>query len=209
MAGKGLPKKYAKMGFKKGWAAFKRSRKGGTRKRTTYSKPKKTPRRRSYMAKRKISRQGHKKPVSKKGLVLFAINNAVGLDLPWVKYKIFNNPEGPMKGLEEVNHDIDKNHATTKWINAALIYKFGDCGLLKYIDPKLGIRKKSAAITYLAGTKMNYPWMANRIKYVIESGDTDSLQDVYNDVSSNSIYAAAQGLVVYKYGSPIKYKGMM
>lgn len=32
MARKGLPKKYAKMGFKRGWAAYKRARRSPTRK---------------------------------------------------------------------------------------------------------------------------------------------------------------------------------
>lgn len=46
MARKGLPRKYAKMGFKKGWAAYKRS-KGTTRRSTT------TRRRRPTMARRR------------------------------------------------------------------------------------------------------------------------------------------------------------
>lgn len=35
MARKGLPRKYAKMGFKKGWAAYKRTKRAPVRKRTT------------------------------------------------------------------------------------------------------------------------------------------------------------------------------
>jgi hypothetical protein len=49
MARKGLPKKYAKMGFKRGWAAYKRAKRTPTRK--TYTKRKRgvyTARRRSY-----------------------------------------------------------------------------------------------------------------------------------------------------------------
>jgi hypothetical protein len=46
---KGLPKKYAKMGFKRGWAAYKRSKRAPTRR--TYAAPK---RKRVYkMARRK------------------------------------------------------------------------------------------------------------------------------------------------------------
>lgn len=41
MAKSGLPKMYAKMGFKKGWAAFKRAR--GGKKRATASAPKRKP----------------------------------------------------------------------------------------------------------------------------------------------------------------------
>lgn len=41
MAKSGLPKIYAKMGFKKGWAAYKRAR--GGKRRATASKPKKKP----------------------------------------------------------------------------------------------------------------------------------------------------------------------
>ncbi len=49
MGGPGLPKKYAKMGFKKGWAAFKRSKKG---RKTSSSKggSKTTTRKRSFFS---------------------------------------------------------------------------------------------------------------------------------------------------------------
>jgi len=51
MAKKGLPKKYAKMGFKRGWAAYKKSKRTTTRR--TYARPTKRKvrpmaRRRSY-----------------------------------------------------------------------------------------------------------------------------------------------------------------
>jgi hypothetical protein len=58
----GLPKKYAKMGFKKGWAAYRRSKSGG-RKRTASRKArpmarrKRTSRRRYYGKKRRTSRR--------------------------------------------------------------------------------------------------------------------------------------------------------
>jgi len=41
----GLPKKYAKMGFKKGWRAYKASKRTGVKRRRTYAKP---ARRRTY-----------------------------------------------------------------------------------------------------------------------------------------------------------------
>lgn len=51
MARKGLPKKYAKMGFKKGWAAYKKTkRRPATRTRTT-------TRRRNTRGKRKMARR--------------------------------------------------------------------------------------------------------------------------------------------------------
>ena len=54
---KGLPKKYAKMGFKRGWAAYKRS--GRSPARRTYTTP--VRRRRSRpMAKRKTYRRSSK-----------------------------------------------------------------------------------------------------------------------------------------------------
>lgn len=58
----GLPKKYAKMGFSKGWAAFKRSKKGG--KRRTKSKPRAAaPRRSSRPKSRPITRRPAPVPV--------------------------------------------------------------------------------------------------------------------------------------------------
>jgi hypothetical protein len=48
MARKGLPKKYAKMGFKKGWAAYKRSKRG--RKRKSPARKKTYRRKRAYTA---------------------------------------------------------------------------------------------------------------------------------------------------------------
>ena len=65
MARKGLPKKYAKMGFKKGWAAYKRSKNKGKRKRKSTKKrasPKR--RRRSTMARRKSYRRSRTTSVS-------------------------------------------------------------------------------------------------------------------------------------------------
>tara|TARA_Y100000310_G_scaffold251876_1_gene258504 strand:- start:316 stop:798 length:483 start_codon:yes stop_codon:yes gene_type:complete len=56
MARKGLPKKYAKMGFKKGWKAFKASKRSRTiTLKRTVSKTAK--RRRRPMAKRKVMRR--------------------------------------------------------------------------------------------------------------------------------------------------------
>jgi hypothetical protein len=51
----GLPKKYAKMGFKKGWAAYKKSKRKTTttRKRTVKRKTAPTKRRRSTVARRR------------------------------------------------------------------------------------------------------------------------------------------------------------
>jgi len=51
----GLPKKYAKMGFKKGWAAYKKSKRSPARKATRTSRPRKVKnmaRRRSYSRRR-------------------------------------------------------------------------------------------------------------------------------------------------------------
>jgi len=55
----GLPKKYAKMGFKRGWAAYKRARGTTRRRRTTRRKPVRTyARRRTYAPrKRKVVRR--------------------------------------------------------------------------------------------------------------------------------------------------------
>jgi len=45
----GLPKKYAKMGFKRGWAAYKRSKRSRSpARRTTKNKVVRTARKRSY-----------------------------------------------------------------------------------------------------------------------------------------------------------------
>lgn len=52
----GLPKKYAKMGFKKGWAAYRRSK--GSRKASRTSRPrtvKRMARRRSYRGRKRAS----------------------------------------------------------------------------------------------------------------------------------------------------------
>ena len=51
MARKGLPKKYARMGFKRGWAAYKRAQRKPARKRTARRKT--TKKRRYNMARRK------------------------------------------------------------------------------------------------------------------------------------------------------------
>jgi len=57
MARKGLPKKYAKMGFKKGWKAYKKSKGKSSGKKRTYSKPTKKAKRRSTMARRRYNRR--------------------------------------------------------------------------------------------------------------------------------------------------------
>lgn len=64
----GLPKKYAKMGFKRGWAAYKRARgRTTTRRRTTRRKPIRayTRRRRSYAPIRKVRRTRKGKLITK------------------------------------------------------------------------------------------------------------------------------------------------
>ncbi len=48
---RGLPKRFAKMGFKRGWAVYKRSKKAPTRRRSTTRRA--APKRRYSMARRK------------------------------------------------------------------------------------------------------------------------------------------------------------
>lgn len=65
----GLPRKYAKMGFKRGWAAYKRAR-GTTRKRrTTRRKPVRTYARRRTYAPRKVVRRTRKNKLITKPFV--------------------------------------------------------------------------------------------------------------------------------------------
>jgi len=54
----GLPKKYAKMGFKKGWRAFKASKRSTQRKRTTTRGAVRKTARRAYNPKRRNMRKG-------------------------------------------------------------------------------------------------------------------------------------------------------
>jgi len=65
MARQGLPKKYAKMGFKKGWAAYKKAKRRPVKR--TYTKPKqvrKVARRRSKRAARRVyGARGGMKPI--------------------------------------------------------------------------------------------------------------------------------------------------
>ena len=68
MARQGLPKKYAKMGFKKGWAAYKKTkstRRSPTRRRTTRNRGKTMARRRTYRraARRAYTARGGMKPI--------------------------------------------------------------------------------------------------------------------------------------------------
>jgi len=56
---KGLPKKYAKMGFKKGWAAYKKVRGTTRRKPTTRGKTRVRRTGRKTMAKRKYTRRSN------------------------------------------------------------------------------------------------------------------------------------------------------
>jgi len=68
MARKGLPKKYAKMGFKKGWAAYKKAQRSPPkRRRSTASKRRSQPmaRRRNYRrtARRAYTARGGMKPI--------------------------------------------------------------------------------------------------------------------------------------------------
>lgn len=51
--GRGLPKKYAKMGFAKGWKEYRKVHKGGTTKRKVVGVKKMTRRRRRYTRKRR------------------------------------------------------------------------------------------------------------------------------------------------------------
>ncbi len=64
MARKGLPRKYAKMGFKKGWAAYKRTKRSPVR-RTTTKRRSKPMARRSYKkyARRARTAGGSMKPI--------------------------------------------------------------------------------------------------------------------------------------------------
>ena len=60
----GLPKKYAKMGFKKGWAAYKKAKKGGATKRKPSKGKSSTARRRKATVARKrrsTKRRGSRK----------------------------------------------------------------------------------------------------------------------------------------------------
>jgi len=61
MAKSGLPKKYAKMGFKKGWAEYKKSKRRTAPKRT----PAKRTRRKTTMAKKRNYRRSAKKLITK------------------------------------------------------------------------------------------------------------------------------------------------
>lgn len=58
MARKGLPRKYAKMGFKKGWAAYKRTKSPTVRRRPTVRKSRPMARRRSYRKVYRAARGG-------------------------------------------------------------------------------------------------------------------------------------------------------
>lgn len=61
MARQGLPKKYAKMGFKKGWREYKKSKRKSGTKRRTYTKPRKTRktrRKRRTVTKKKRNNSG-------------------------------------------------------------------------------------------------------------------------------------------------------
>ena len=64
MARKGLPKKYAKMGFKKGWAAFKRA-KGAVKRGARKVAAKVTPRKRRSAPKRNTSKTITRRPASR------------------------------------------------------------------------------------------------------------------------------------------------
>ena len=73
MARKGLPKKYAKMGFKKGWREYKKSKRGGSTKRRTSTRTKST-RKRTY--RRKSSMRGLSNPLMK-GIIAGAGANLI------------------------------------------------------------------------------------------------------------------------------------
>ena len=60
MANKGLPKKYAKMGFAKGWKAYKRSRSGSTTNKRKMAKTKTRYRYRTTTPKRRSRRSAGK-----------------------------------------------------------------------------------------------------------------------------------------------------
>lgn len=64
MARKGLPKKYAKMGFKRGWREYKKTLKRPTTKRRTYARPP-ARRRKGNMARRKYVRRAKKSIMTK------------------------------------------------------------------------------------------------------------------------------------------------
>ena len=74
MARKGLPRKYAKMGFKKGWAAYKRTKRQPVRRRPTV-RSKQPMARRSY---RKVYRRARSGGGSFKPLIDGALAGAAG-----------------------------------------------------------------------------------------------------------------------------------
>lgn len=66
MAKKGLPKKYAKMGFKRGWAAYKKMKRSA---RTTPRKPVRAKRKAYNMARKKVYRKRATNFLTSKGFM--------------------------------------------------------------------------------------------------------------------------------------------
>jgi len=75
MARKGLPRKYAKMGFKKGWVAYKRTKRPATRRRPTVRSKRPMARRRSY---RKVYRRARSGGGSFKPIIDGVLAGAAG-----------------------------------------------------------------------------------------------------------------------------------
>jgi hypothetical protein len=87
----GLPKKYAKMGFAKGWQAYKATKSNSTRRTTRRIKSRSTGGVK-YMAKRKYS--GRKGTKSKSGMSK-VLNIALGVGVAAI-YEVFISPMIPL-----------------------------------------------------------------------------------------------------------------
>jgi hypothetical protein len=146
--GKGLPKKYAKMGFKKGWAAYKKT-KSGRKKSTTKKSPKRTytKRRKTYMARRK------KRGSRKQGIVSLALNGtALAIALAPAAVNAKNHlfagdyqgfADSMMRDYTGISHDGDSvgfNPMAAKglWaVGGAILFRKGTGMLMKHVKIKL------------------------------------------------------------------------
>lgn len=92
----GLPKKYAKMGFKKGWLAFKRRRKGRITKRKTGGL--KTMARRRYGGiRRRYKRFAKRKAIG--GISFGSVTKILVGAFAAAVYEVFVSPMIPLDGL--------------------------------------------------------------------------------------------------------------
>ena len=202
----GLPKKYAKMGFKKGWKAYKASK----RKKPKTRIPRKKTRRKKgrTMAKKTKRRASSKTPkINKKGAILFLANNVLTGELDrargWIK------GSGPLKGMSLYSDWMKRNNQLNTWINTILIWKYGDCNVLKQFDKKLSINKKSAAITYKCAIENNYAYWGTRIKAYAKNNNPAYLKEIGTGAKNNMLWTGAQAYGVWRFGAPIKYKGRL